>query len=88
MNIYILILTCTLFMFISFSFFFLQLHLQDMEAPRLVVESRLRLPAYATAIATLYLSLICDLCHSSWIFNPLSEAKDQTQILTDTMSGS
>ena len=40
--------------------------------------------AYARATTTPDLSLIHDLHHSSWqrrIFNPLSEARDQTPIL-------
>ena len=40
----------------------------------------------ATATATQDPSHICDLHHSSqqhWILNPLSEARDQTCILTD-----
>ena len=43
--------------------------------------------AYATAMAVLNLSCICDLCHSSqqcWILNPLTEAGDWTHILMDT----
>ena len=47
--------------------------------------------AYTTAMATLNPSHIHDL-HCSLqqrqIFNPLSEARDQTHILMDTMSGS
>ena len=58
-----------------------------MEVPRLGVESELQLPAYTTATATLDQSCICDLHHSSWqrrIFNPQSEARDQTHVLMDT----
>ena len=58
-----------------------------MEVPRLGVKSGLQLPAYATATATPDPSLICELHHSSWqrwILNPVSEARDQTHILTDT----
>ena len=43
---------------------------------------------YATAMATLDLSCICDLCHSlwqCWILKPLSEARDWTCILTDNI---
>ena len=36
-----------------------------MGVPRLEVELELQLPAYATAVATPDLSLICDLHHSS-----------------------
>ena len=62
-----------------------------MEVPGLGVKSELQLPAYTTATAAQDPSPICDLHHSSqqpWILNPLSEARDQTCILTDTMSGS
>ena len=57
-----------------------------MEIPRLGVASELQLPAYATATATAMqdLSQVCNLHHSSqqhWILNPLSEARDRTQIL-------
>ena len=58
-----------------------------MEVPRLGVESKLKLPAYSTAIATWDLSRVCDLHHSSrqhQILNPLSEARDQTYVLMDT----
>ena len=53
-----------------------------MEVPRLGVKSLL-----ATAIATLDLSHVCDLHHSSrqcWIPNPLSEARDRICLLMDT----
>ena len=43
--------------------------------------------AYATAIAMLDLSHICDLFRSlqqCWILNPLSKAREQTHILMDT----
>ena len=58
-----------------------------MEVPRLVVELELQLPAYTIATATRDPSWICDPHQSSqqhWIFNPLSEATDQTAILMDT----
>ena len=54
--------------------------------PRLGVESELQLLAYTTATATWDPNTICDLHHSSqqlWILNLLSEARDQTLILTD-----
>ena len=76
---------------ISFSFFFLGPHQQHTEVPRVGVEYELQLPAYATATATQDLSCICNLCHSlqqGQTLNPLSEARDGTCILTDTMSGS
>ena len=62
-----------------------------MEVTKLGVELELKLPAYTTATAMLDPSHICDLCHSLLqcrILNPLSEAKDQTLMLMDTMSGS
>ena len=62
-----------------------------MEVPRLGVQLELQLPAYDTGIATPDASRICDLGHSllqHQILNPLSEARDQTCILMDTMSGS
>ena len=45
---------------------------------------------YTTATATLDPNSICDLCHSlqCWILNPLREARVQTHILTDIISGS
>ena len=58
-----------------------------MEVPRLGVQSELQLPADTTATATLDLSLVWDLHHSSRqgrVLNPLSEARDGTHILTDT----
>ena len=62
-----------------------------MEVPRLGVKSKLQLPAYTTATATQDPSHTCDLHRSSQqhqILNPLSEARDQTGILTETMPGS
>ena len=72
-----------------FAFAFLGLHLRNLEVPRLGGESQLQLLAYITdtAMATRDLSCICDLHHSSrrhQILNPLSEAKDRTQVLMDT----
>ena len=66
---------------------FLGLYLQHTEVPRLGVESKLQLLAYATATATWDPSRICDLHHNSrqcQILNPLSEVRDQTHILVDT----
>ena len=60
-----------------------------MEIPQLGIKSELQLEAYATA--TLDLSHICELHRSlwqCWILKPLIEARDQTCILMDTMSGS
>ena len=79
--------------FLSFFFLFIYLfcffmHLQYMEVPRLGVQSELQLPVYATATATATRdpSHVCDLHHSSWqrwIFNPRSEARNQTRNLMD-----
>ena len=62
-----------------------------MEVPRLGVESKLHLPAYTTATDTPDPSHVCKLHRSlwqRWILNPLSKARDEILILTDTMSGS
>ena len=75
------------FFFFFLSFVCLRLHQQHMEVPRLGVQSGLKPPACTTATATLDLSRICGLQHSSQrcpILNPLSEAKDRTRVLTDT----
>ena len=61
-----------------------------MEVPRVGVESELQLPAYSTATVTMDPGHVCKLQPSllqCQILNPLSEAKDRTHILTDTMSG-
>ena len=53
---------------------------------RLGVKSELQLLVYTTATATWGPS--CDLHHSSWqrqILNPLSEARDRTQVLMGTI---
>ena len=67
--------------------YFLWPHLRHMEVPRLGLESELQLPACTTATAIPDLSCICDLCCScSWqyqSFNPLSEARYWTCILTE-----
>ena len=74
----------------DFFFFFLSflgLHLWHMEVPRLGVESELQLQAYAIATAMPDPSRIYDLCHSLQqhrILNPLSEARDQIPLLTET----
>ena len=69
-------------------FFFLQLHLQHMEVPGLGVELQLQLQAYTTA--RLDLSCIYNPQHSFQATprSLLSEARDGTCILTDTMLGS
>ena len=68
---------------------FLGPNLGHREVPRLVVELELlQLLAYTTAIAAPDLSLVCDLHHNSWqcwILNPLTEARDRTHILMDTV---
>ena len=61
-----------------FFFCFLGPYPRHMEVPRLGVESKLQLPAYTAATATLDPSRICNLPHSSpqrWILNTLSEAR-------------
>ena len=58
-----------------------------MEVPRLGVETKLQLPAYATATAMPDPSSVCDLHHSSWqclILNPMNEARDRICVLMDT----
>ena len=63
---------------------FLELHLQHMEVPRLVIKSELQLPSFITAGATPDPSHLCDLHHSSrqcQILNPLGKARDQTRDL-------
>ena len=73
--------------FLQCVFFFLGPNLQHMEVPMVGVESELQLQAYTTATATPCQSHIFDL-HSDLqqcqIFNPLTEARDQTHILTET----
>ena len=67
---------------------FLGPHLWHMQVPRLGVTWELQLPAYTTATATLDPSHVCDLHRSSqqrWILNLLSEGRDQTHVLTDTI---
>ena len=64
---------------------------RHIEVPGPGVNLELQLLAYAIVMATLDPSHICDLQHSlqqCQIFNPLSEARDQTRILMDTMLGS
>ena len=72
--------------FISFIFlYFLGLHPWHMEVPRQGFELELWRLAYTTA--TPDLSCVCEPHHSvqqCWIFNPLSDARDWTCILTDT----
>ena len=66
---------------------FLELHLQHMEVPRLGVKSELQVPAYTTATAMWDPSHVFNLHQSPQqcrTLNPLSEARDQTLILTET----
>ena len=74
----------------DFFFFFLGPHPQHVKVPRVEVKLELQLLAYATAIATLDLSCICDLQGSlqqHQILNPLREASHRTHTLTDIMQG-
>lgn len=62
-----------------------------MEVSSLGVESELQLLAYNTATATLDLSPVCDLHHTSQqgqILNPFSEAGDGTWMLVRFFSAS
>ena len=71
-----------------FVFVFLGLHLWHMDIPWLGVRLELHLPAYTTTTPIPNLSWVCDLYHSSrqcQILNPLSEARDRTHILLDTI---
>lgn len=77
-----------LFSFVFF-FFFLWWHLQHMRVFRLGVELEVQLQAYDTATSDH--SRVYDLCCSltqCQILNLLSKPRDQTGILTRTMSGS
>ena len=59
-----------------------------MELPRPGTELKLQLPAYTVALAMPDPSRICDLHCSVWprqTLNPLSEARDGTCILKDTI---
>ena len=76
----------THFQTLFFCLFLLGLHPQHTEVPRLGVELKPQLPAYATATAMPDPSHICNLHHSSRqcrILNPPSEARDRTCILRD-----
>ena len=53
-----------------------------MEIPKLEVKLELQVPTYATARQDP--NHLCNLHHSCWILNPLSEARDPTHILMDT----
>ena len=65
---------CLFSLSLSLFFFFLGPNPQHMEVPRLGIKLELQLPAYTTA--TQDPSCVCDLHGSSWILNPLSEARD------------
>ena len=70
--------------------FFLGPRLQQMEVPRLGVQSELQFLTYTTAPAWPDLSCVCDLHQSSWqcqILNPLRGARDWTHILIATSWG-
>ena len=76
----------SIFFYIIFMFF-LWPHLWHKEVPGLGVASELRLQAHSTATADP--SCIYSLHHSVQqykILNPLTEARDGTRILTDTVS--
>ena len=75
--------------FFRFFFFFqfLLLYLWHIVL-RLGAELELQLPVYTIVMGTQDPSCICDLYGSlwqCWILSPLSEARDQTRILMDTM---
>ena len=58
-----------------------------MQVPRQGVQLELQLLAYTTATATPDLSCVCDLHRSSQqcqMRNPLSKARDRTQVFMDT----
>ena len=71
----------------SFFFFFSFFFFTATSAAGEGLNQRCSCPCMATAPATLDASCICDLRHSLWqcrILNPLIEARDPTQVLTDT----
>ena len=82
--------TILLLLAIKASYFFLFSlgpHPWHMEVPRLGIKSELQLPACGRATAMPDPSHVYGLHHSSqqhWIPNPLNEARDRTDILTDT----
>ena len=72
-------------------FFFLGPHLWPMDVSRLGVKLQLQLQTYPMATAMPDPNRICDLHHSLQqhrILNPLSETRDRTCILMDTLWGS
>ena len=79
-----------MFSFLNF-FFFLWPHQWHKEVPRLEVKIRAAAASLHHSYSHTDPSHVCDLHHSSqqhWVFNPLSEARDRTHILVDTISGS
>ena len=73
--------------FFLFSFFLFRAAPMSYGSSQLGVKSEQQLQAYTTSTQIWDPSCICDLCHSMWqslILNPLSEARDQTHIFTDT----
>ena len=71
------------FLFVCLFFVFLGPHLLHVQVPRLGAELELQVPAYITDTA------MPDPSRSQCqILNPLSEARDEIQVLMDTMPGS
>ena len=73
---------------VDFFFFFLWPHLQHMKVPRPGIKSELQLRPTPHAMQDP--SYICDLCRSlqqGWILYPMSEGRNRTLILTETMLG-
>ena len=71
-----------------FLFFVFRPHLWHIEVPGLGLKSELQLPAYTTAATTTWdwiciYDLHCSL-RQRWILNPVTKARDRTQILVDT----
>ena len=70
-----------------FFFVFSGPHPQLMEIPRLQVKLELQAASLHHSHSNMGSETCCDLHHSSrqqWILNPLSKARDPTQVLTDT----
>ena len=75
------------YIFFPFFFFFFSLHPWHMEVPILGVELELQLLAYTPTTAMPDPSRVFNLYRSSrqcWILNPMSEARDRTNILMHT----
>ena len=62
---------------------FLRLHPRHMEVPRVGAESGATAAGLQDSHSKRDLSHICNLHHSSWILNPLSEASDRIWVLMD-----